>query len=141
MSFGQNLLELVYRQICETCNLRVFSDLFLLLIGSGPKRSMPIAKLGSPSLVSSIFQRERKLHCSLTGRKLWSQVKKCSRHLIYPRACVNKDFVHSGSGQTRTLCYKVIFLFRDTQVLVICLGSFNITHIYLNCLLSCLKKL
>ena len=23
--------------------------------------------------------------------------KKCSRHLIYARACVNKDFVHSGS--------------------------------------------
>ena len=44
MSFGQNLLQLVYWQICETCNLRVFSDLFLLLIGSGPKRSMPIEK-------------------------------------------------------------------------------------------------
>ena len=23
--------------------------------------------------------------------------KKCSRHLIYARACLNKDFVHSGS--------------------------------------------
>ena len=23
--------------------------------------------------------------------------KKCSRHLVYVRACVNKDFVHSGS--------------------------------------------
>ena len=23
--------------------------------------------------------------------------KKCSRHRIYARACVNKDFVHSGS--------------------------------------------
>ena len=34
-----------------------------------------------------------------------------------------------------------IFLFRDTQVLVIFLRSFNITHIYLNCLLSCLKKI
>ena len=79
-----------------TCEF--FSALFLLLVGSGPKRSMPIEKLGSSSLVSSIFQREGKLHCSLTGRKLWSQVKKkCSRHLIYARACVNKDFVHSGS--------------------------------------------
>ena len=58
---------------------------------------MPIEKLGSSSLVSSIFQIERKLHCSLTGRKLWSQVKKCSSHLIYARPCVNKDFVHSGS--------------------------------------------
>ena len=76
LSFGQNLLQLVFRQICETCNLRVFSALFLLLVGSGPKRSMPIEKLGSSSLVSSIFQREGKLHGSLTGRKLWSQVKK-----------------------------------------------------------------
>ena len=31
------------------------SALFLLLVGSGPKRSMPIEKLGSSSLVSSIF--------------------------------------------------------------------------------------
>ena len=27
-------------------------------------------KLGSSSLVSSIFKREGKLHCSLTGRKI-----------------------------------------------------------------------
>ena len=47
-----------------------FSALFLLLVGSGPKRSMPTEKLGSSSLVSSIFQREGKLHGSLTGRKL-----------------------------------------------------------------------
>ena len=33
----------------------VNSALFLLLVGSGPKRSMPIEKLGSSSLVSSIF--------------------------------------------------------------------------------------
>ena len=58
------------RQIRETRNLQVFSALFLLLVGSGPKWSMPIEKLGSSSLVSSIFQREGKLHCSLTGRKL-----------------------------------------------------------------------
>ena len=31
------------------------SALFLLLAGSGPKRSMPIEKLGSSALVSSIF--------------------------------------------------------------------------------------
>ena len=47
-----------------------------MLDGSGLKRSMPIEKLGSSSLVSSIFQREGKLHCSFTGRKLLSQVKK-----------------------------------------------------------------
>ena len=57
-----------------TCEF--FSALLLLLVGSGPNRSMPIEKLGSSSLVSSIFQREGKLHCSLTGRKLWSQVEK-----------------------------------------------------------------
>ena len=46
-----------YRQICETGNLRVFlnSALFLLLVGSERKRSMPIEKFGSSSLVSSIF--------------------------------------------------------------------------------------
>ena len=55
--------------------LAFFSALFLL-VGSGLKRSMPIEKLGSSSLVSSIFQREGRLHCSLTGRKLWSKVKK-----------------------------------------------------------------
>ena len=36
-----------------TC--KFFPALFLLLIGSGPKQSMPIEKLGSSSLVSSIF--------------------------------------------------------------------------------------
>ena len=69
MSFGQNLLQLVFGQICKTRKLRVFfflkSALFLLLVGSGPKRSIPIEKLGSSSLISSIFQREGKLHCSL----------------------------------------------------------------------------
>ena len=56
--------KFVKRATCE-----FFSALFLLLVGSGPKRSMPIVKLGSSSLVSFIFQREGKLHCSLTGRK------------------------------------------------------------------------
>ena len=50
--------------------LAFFSALFLLRVGSGPKRSMLIEKLASSSLVSSIFQRKGKLHCSLTGRKL-----------------------------------------------------------------------
>ena len=27
----------------------------------------------------------------------WLRTLHCSRHLIYARACVNKDFVHSGS--------------------------------------------
>ena len=59
LSLAQNLLQLVFQQICETRNLRVFfffnSALFLLLVGSGRKRSMSIEKLGSSSLVSSIF--------------------------------------------------------------------------------------
>ena len=50
--------KFVKRATCE-----FFSALFLLLVGSGPKRSMPIEKLGSFLLVSSIFQREGKLHC------------------------------------------------------------------------------
>ena len=49
------------RQICETRNLRVVfnSALFLLLVGSGPKRSMPIEKLGSSSLVSTTCFKEK----------------------------------------------------------------------------------
>ena len=45
------------RQICETRNSRIFfnSALFLLLVGSGRKRTIPIQKFGSSSLVSSIF--------------------------------------------------------------------------------------
>ena len=35
-----------------------FSAVFLLPVGSGPKKSMPIEKLGSSSLVSSIFKEK-----------------------------------------------------------------------------------
>ena len=58
----------------------------------------------------------RKSALQLKRRQLYSQVKKCLRHVIYARACVNKDFVHSGSigfyyiGQARALCYKNSFL-------------------------------
>ena len=100
----------------STCEF--FSALFLLLVGSGPKRSMPIEKLGSSSLVSSIFQREGKLHCSLTVRKLWSPLKKMlTSRLIYARACLNKDFVHSGSiGLTKCKhAHYVIICFIDTD--------------------------
>ena len=49
------------------------------------------------SLVSSIFQREGKLQCSLTGRKLWSQVKKMLTS-SYLRTGVRKyRFCSSGS--------------------------------------------
>ena len=67
---------------------------------------MPIEKLGSSSLVSSIFQREGKLHCSLTGQKLRSQVKKMLTS-IYLRTGVilfmqlNRTYI----GQARALCY------------------------------------
>ena len=44
----------------ESSSKRIMRDflnsaLFLLLVGSGPKRPMPIEKFGSSSLVSSIF--------------------------------------------------------------------------------------
>ena len=39
-----------------TCEFFFNSVLFLLLVGSGPKRSMPIEKLGSSSMVSSVFK-------------------------------------------------------------------------------------
>ena len=49
------------------------------------------------------------MHCSLKDDNFAARQKKCSRNLIYARACVNKDFVHSGSigliGQARALCY------------------------------------
>ena len=100
-----------FRKICETCNLRVFFSFFFLLpVGSGPKRSMPIEKLSSSSLVSSIFQREGKLHCSLTGRKLWSQVNKMLTS-SYLRTGVRKLRICSQRlnrtyiGQARALCY------------------------------------
>ena len=92
------------RQIRETCNLQVFSALFLLLVGSGSKWSMPIEKLGSSSLVSSIFQREGKLHCSLTGRKLWSQVEKMLTSSDL-RTGVRKRLNRTYIGQARALCY------------------------------------
>ena len=38
------------------------------------------------------------MYCSLKDDNFAArEKKKCSRHLIYARACVNKDFVHSGS--------------------------------------------
>ena len=43
------------------------------------------------------FLKRRKSALQLKRRQLCSQVKKCLRHVIYARACVNKDFVHSGS--------------------------------------------
>ena len=106
-SVTKNVLKVkdpVFRQICETCNLRVFSAWFLLLVGSGPKRSIPIEKLGSSSLVCSIFQREGKLHCSLTGRKLWSQVEKMLTSSDL-RTGVRKRLNRTYIGQARALCY------------------------------------
>ena len=89
MSFGQNLLQLVFRQICETCNLRVFFGFIFVACWIRPERSTPIGKFASSSLVSSIFQGERKLHCNLTGRRLWSQVNKMLTS-SYLRTCVRK---------------------------------------------------
>ena len=77
-----------------------FSALFLLLVGSGPKKSMAIKKIGQ--FFAGFF------HIHIKGRKAALQLyrtetlkpgkkKKFSRHLMYARACVNRDFVHSGS--------------------------------------------
>ena len=51
------LLQLVFDKFAKraTCEFFFHSALFLLLVGPGPKRSMPIEKLCSSSLVSSIF--------------------------------------------------------------------------------------
>ena len=71
------------RQICETRNLRVFvnSALFLLLVGSGPKRSMPIEKLAVLRSFIPYF-KEKESALQLKRRQLCSQVKKCLRHVI-----------------------------------------------------------
>ena len=99
MSFGQNLLQLVFRQVCETRNLQFFfnSALFLLLVGSGPKRSMPILQLGSYSHVFPNFTEKENCTAAQKTTTMQPGKKKCSRHLIYAQACVNKDFDHSGS--------------------------------------------
>ena len=57
MSFAQNLLQLAFHKFAKrtTCEFFFNSALFLLLVGSGPKKSMPIEKLGGSSLVSFIF--------------------------------------------------------------------------------------
>ena len=73
---GENQSQMNSCQFAKRATSEFFSGLSLMLVGSGLKRSMLIEKLGSSSLVSSIFQREGKLHCSFTGRKLLSQVKK-----------------------------------------------------------------
>ena len=79
MSFGQNFLQLVFDKFAKraTCDLFFFNlALFLLLVGSGPKRSMSIEKWGSFSLVSSIFLREGKVHCSLKDDNFAARQKK-----------------------------------------------------------------
>ena len=49
------------------------------------------------------------VHGAMGEDRLQETCKKCLRHLIYARACVNKDFVPNGSighiEQARALCY------------------------------------
>ena len=92
MSKTRSTDKFAKRATCEFFRIYVF-----LLVGSGPKRSMPIGKLASSLLVSSIFQREGKIRSAHQDGNSEGRLKKCSRHLTYARACVNKDFVHSGS--------------------------------------------
>ena len=81
-----------------TCEF--FLALFLLLVGSGPKRSTPIEKLGSSLLVSSTALQFNRTATLKPGKK---KMPIC--HLIYVWACVNKDFVHrTNIGQVRALC-------------------------------------
>ena len=78
-----------------TCDF--FYALFFLFVGSGPKRSIPMEKLASSSLVFHISKRRKSALQLNRTETLKPGKKKCSRHLIYTRVCVNKDFVHSGS--------------------------------------------
>ena len=80
---GENQSQMNSCQFAKPATSEFFSGLSLMLVGSGLKRSMLIEKLGSSSLVSSIFQREGKLHCSFTGRKLLSQVKKNAHVILF----------------------------------------------------------
>ena len=53
---GQKHATFLFKfKFAKRATCKFFSALFLLLVGSGPKKSMPIEKLGSSSLVSSIF--------------------------------------------------------------------------------------
>ena len=58
---------------------------------------MPIGKLGSASLVLPYFKEKENCTAAYQDGNSEARLKKCSCHVIYARACVNKDFVHSGS--------------------------------------------
>ena len=76
-----------------------FSALFLLLVGSGPKKSMAIENWAVLRWFLLYFKgKENRTAAYQDGNsEVRQKKKKCSRHLIYARACVNKDFVQSGS--------------------------------------------
>ena len=42
-------------------------------------------------------RRKTALQLNIKDDNFAARQKKCSRHLMYVRACVNKDFVHNGS--------------------------------------------
>ena len=93
-----NVKEPVYRQICETCNLRVFSDLFFFCLldqdlkGQCRQENWQVLHWFLP-----YFKEKGKYVSAHQDGNSEARLKKCSRHLTYARACVNKDFVHSGS--------------------------------------------
>ena len=68
LSFGQNLLQLVFRQICKMCNLRFFSALFLFLVGSGPKRAQQDLYRASTRAMLQIWFSYIYSHYSPLGR-------------------------------------------------------------------------
>ena len=98
MSFGQNFLQLVFRQICETGNLRVFLGFSFVACWIRIWKVNADRKIGQFFAGFFHISKRRKTALQLNRTEtLKPGKKKCSRHLIYARACVNKDFVHSGS--------------------------------------------
>ena len=98
MSFDQNLLQMVFRQICETHNLRVFLIRLYFCCFLDPDLKGQ-CRLKNGQFFSGFFHilKRRKTALKLKRRQLCSQIKKkCLCHLIYARECVKKDFVHSG---------------------------------------------
>ena len=87
MSFVQNLLQLVFRQ--TGFNLRVFSALFLLLVGSGLKRSMH-RKIGQFFTGFFHISKKKKTALQLNRTEILMPGKKKMLTLSYLRTGVRK---------------------------------------------------
>ena len=87
---GENQSQRNSCQFAKRATSEFFSGLSLMLVGSGLKRSMPIEKLGSSSLVSSIFQREVKTALQLYRTETLKPGKKKMLTSSYLRTGVRK---------------------------------------------------